>query len=483
MDAQSYFDAHWEEIRADLESLVAIPSVVDEEAAEPGAPFGPACRRALDAALGIAARLGLRPHCADGYIGFGDLLPEGARDDGDSALATPLLATMALGIIGHTDVVPAGPGWTVDPFSLTECEGYLMGRGVIDDKGPTLIALWALRYCLDEGVRFPGGLRFIFGSSEETGMADVAYYLDHFKSPRFVFTPDAEFPVCYGEKGMYGGVFSFPVGKDARIVELAGGSIPNAVAGFASATVRVDGDGDGEGDDDGDGEGAKQADEGLVHIVAEGKSAHASTPWLGECANLKLVESLLGKGLCSEREREILEFARTMLSSQDGAAWGLAAEDEVFGPLTLVGGVIGCDEGAITLSVDIRYPTSISKDEIEARVLAFAGELGAEFECTSDKKPFLVDPDSEEIQVLLEAFNEVTGREASAFTMGGGTYARAFPNAASFGAEMPWLETPEWAGGMHGPDEAVSIAQLRQSFEIYAAALRKLAALERLATI
>ena len=39
---------------------------------------------------------------------------------------------------------------------------------------------------------------------------------------------------------------------------------------------------------------------------------------------------------------------------------------------------------------------------------------------------------------------------------------------------MPWLEYPEWAGGMHGPDETISNEQLQLAFKIYAAALLKL---------
>ena len=69
---------------------------------------------------------------------------------------------------------------------------------------------------------------------------------------------------------------------------------------------------------------------------------------------------------------------------------------------------------------------------------------------------------------------EATGESAKPFTMGGATYARHFASAASFGPEMPWLETPEWVGGMHGPDEGVSEEQMKKAFRIYALTIGKL---------
>ena len=82
------------------------------------------------------------------------------------------------------------------------------------------------------------------------------------------------------------------------------------------------------------------------------------------------------------------------------------------------------------------------------------------------------------IQALLSAYNEATGENAETFTMGGGTYARHFSNAASFGPEKSWVDFPDWVGSMHGPDEGVSEELLREAFRIYALTIGKLMTIE-----
>ena len=115
----------------------------------------------------------------DGYMGYADLAGAGDKQ---------------IGIIGHMDVVPAGPGWHHEPYAVTEKEGFLIGRGVLDDKGPSLMALHAMKCLADLGLGFNHTIRFLFGVNEESGMNDVPYYRERFVDPAFLFTPDAEFP-------------------------------------------------------------------------------------------------------------------------------------------------------------------------------------------------------------------------------------------------------------------------------------------------
>lgn len=123
---------------------------------------------------------------------------------GDKQLAT----------ICHVDVVPAGPGWNTDPFAMERREGWLLGRGVIDDKGPAVLSLYAGAYLLKHGIVPRYTFRALLGCDEEVGMSDVHHYLENHADPDFLFTPDAEFPVCNAEKGQFGATFVSP--KDRR---------------------------------------------------------------------------------------------------------------------------------------------------------------------------------------------------------------------------------------------------------------------------
>lgn len=460
----AYLDEHWDDIVADIDTLVRIPSVEELDKAAEGAPYGPGPREALTATLKMAEGMGLETCDVEGHIGYADL-PGGT--DGQ------------IGIIGHMDVVPAGPGWTFEPYEVTRKDGYLIGRGVIDDKGPSVVALHAVKFwkdLQDAGVaeRFPYTVRFLFGANEETGMADVAYYRERYADPLFLFTPDAEFPVCYGEKGLYDGFVTAPCSPAGRIVELAGGVATNAVPGEAHAIVRADA---------ADLPAAERVTvtaegEGLARIAGAGRNAHASTPEAGVSAIGVVVDYLLANGLCDDAERAFLEFEQRLIAHTDGSGLGIACEDEHFGPLTAVGGTVRTQDGCFVQSIDIRFPTAITADAITEKIRAAAEAAGCTYRTGREEEPFLMDPQSPVIQALLSAYNEATGENAETFTMGGGTYARHFSNAASFGPEKSWEKMPEWVGGMHGPDEGVSEQLLKDAFRIYALTLGKLMKLE-----
>ena len=131
-------------------------------------------------------------------------------------------------------------------------------------------------------------------------------------------------------------------------------------------------------------------------------------------------------------------------------------------------------DGSFTQSIDSRYPKSIDGATIRERLSSLAEKAGAEFVQTSDAVPFYIDPNSEPVQALVDCYNEFTGRDAKPFTIGGGTYARNFPCAVSFGPEEPTETDPEWVGIMHGPDEGASIERLKRSLKIYIMAIDKL---------
>ena len=455
-EIDAYIDGHWEEVVADIEELVQVPSIEDLDAAVPDAPFGPGPREALDRALAMAGRCGLETHDCEGHIGYADLPGESETQ---------------IGIIGHVDVVPAGPGWHYEPYAVTRKDGFLIGRGVADDKGPIVCALHAVKFWADRGERFPYTARVLFGANEETNMKDVAYYRERFDDPAFLFTPDAEFPVCYGEAGICSGTLTSAPIEGGVLEDISGGVAVNAVPGSAQAVLRSDGPGVAAGvsaDKLPPAEGIVVEEEGDTLIVrAFGKPAHASTPELGENAIDVLAAYLLECDVLSFGERAFLELVRKVTSRYDGAELGIQASDEHFGDLTAVGGTIALDETRIRLTVDFRYPTTTSSEEIEQRVHELATKSDAFFVMEHDKEPFLMSPDSPAVQAMLAAYNGATGESAEPFTMKGGTYARVFTTGVSFGPDKPWEPRPDWVGGMHGPDEGISEDLLKQALSIY----------------
>ena len=451
-EIEAWRDAHWGEVLADLGALVEVESVEDLGAAREGAPFGPGPREALDRALAIAERCGLEAHDCDGFVGYADL-PGGSEAQ--------------VGIIGHVDVVPAGPGWTVEPFAVTQRDGFLLGRGVIDDKGPLLVALHAVRFwaerCAVRSERLPYTVRMIFGANEETNMKDVEHYRERFDDPAFLFTPDSQFPLGYGESGICSGTLvSAPVFGEAAggdILEIGGGQAVNAVPGEAWAIVR---------DPDAPG--------GTRRIEVRGVSAHAIDYAQGVNAIALLIGQLLDEGIGTPDERQFLTLQKALLDDTSGARAEIATRDEHFGELSLVGGMVTLEDGCIRQTIDVRYPTKITAEKIERRLnkAAFESAPGAYFEMEHDKEPFLMDPESPAVQALLDAYCAVTGEDAKGMTSKGGTYARCFKTGVSFGVEKPWVSVPEWVGGMHGPDEGVSEVALKEAFSVYALALGNL---------
>ena len=461
-EIDEFIESNWENVVNDIDELVQIPSFEELDKAADGAPFGPGPRAALDKAMELASAMGFDSHDCEGYLAYADYPGE---------------SDTQIGIICHTDVVPAGPGWNFDPYKVTRKDGYLIGRGTLDDKGPLVVALYAMKFWKDRNTIFPYTIRYLFGANEESGMADIEYFHKHFEDPAFLFTPDAEFPVCYGEKGGFDATITSKLISDGTLVEFEGGSATNAVPGFAHAVVKVDPAVAADLKDT-DRVTITPGDNGTVRIDAKGKSAHAATPEEGVSAIGLVVDYLLDNDLVDGDERAFLQFDQKLLNHTDGSGVGIKCEDEYFGPLTVIGGTVNLEDGRIVQTLDSRWPTTITPEGITKAITSLTDPLGATFENTLLMEPFLVKPDEPTIQALLSAYNEATGENAKPFTMGGGTYAREFKSGASFGVEMPWLKNPEWVGSMHGPDEGISEDQLKKSLRIYILTLQRLMELD-----
>jgi succinyl-diaminopimelate desuccinylase len=113
---------------------------------------------------------------------------------------------------GHTDVVPAGRGWTHQPFEGTVADGRVYGRGACDMKGGLAAAVIAVEAILEAAPDFAGALEISGTVDEESGgYAGVGYLARQgwFSRPRVdhVIIPEPLNPdrVCLGHRGVWWG--------------------------------------------------------------------------------------------------------------------------------------------------------------------------------------------------------------------------------------------------------------------------------------
>lgn len=449
----AFIAANTPQIVQDIKSLVAVPSI--KCAAEAGAPFGPPVASALNKALEIAQRMGLATCRGGGYVGWAEVLGQK-----EAYIAS----------ICHVDVVPEGGGWDGPPFEMRQKEGWLIGRGVLDDKGPCVLSLYAAKFLMEMEEPLRYGFRALIGCDEESGMSDIPHYLKENKEPAFCFSPDAEFPLCNGEKGIYSGAFLSPV-LNGAIVQFCGGLAENAVPNTAFALVKT----------------AKKLPktekvntvaegQNLVRLVAKGVGGHAANPEKTQNAIAILVDYLLEHDVCTKEERDFLLFLQKLHKNTDGSGLGIACKDPqaVFSPLTCIGGTILFENGVLRQGINVRYPTATSKGQISQILEKAAAEHAAKFCLIYDIPPFYIDANSGAIKTLLDAYIDVTGHVSKPFTIGGGTYARGFKNAVSFGPKPQKQILPHFAGPEHGANEGAKLEDLLTALKVYILALCRL---------
>ncbi|KQC04260.1 MAG: hypothetical protein APR53_03495 [Methanoculleus sp. SDB] len=455
-------DRHAPELLAAVQELVRIKSVAGEPA--PGAPFGPGPAEALAAALAIAERLGFSTVNLDHCVGYAE---SGAGDE-------------YVAVLGHLDTVPEGKDWTYPPFAGEIHDKKIYGRGALDDKGPALAALFGLLAVRESGGALSKRVRVIFGTAEETGGPDIAHYLSREPPPASGFTPDANFPVVFAEKGLLWVELEKPLhpagSSGAQLVSLSGGTAPNMVPESAAAVIRTDDpaailngceefprspgctlDAGIEGD--------------LVVIRSGGVSAHASTPEKGRNAIMQLLAFLATQDFGPPGAAGAIGFfARTIGTETDGASLGLALSDVPSGDLTLNAGTIDVSETAFRITLDIRHPVTVEKDAVLDTIEASLRGTGCSAAIRKYDAPLFYPTDSALIQTLTAVYREATGDETPPVAIGGGTYARKLPNTVAFGPYRPGTNPP-----IHRRDEYVGCDELVAMAKIYARAIIALA--------
>ncbi len=424
------FESERSNFLRDLALLCSIPSVDGKP--EEDAPFGREAKRALVTFLDMADRMGFHAVNVDNYAGYAEM------GDGDDMVA----------VVCHLDVVPVGSGWDADPFTMSIEDDMVTARGVMDDKGPCVAALYAMKSLLEDETFVPSKrIRLIVGTNEEKGSACMAHYREIEEIPVAGFTADAQFPAIYAEKGNATIELVQKREQDDAIQQASAGEAHNMVPG--RCTVRL-----------------KDAET----VTYDGTIAHASTPENGVNAISAAMEALaVQMKEAGERDRFVEFFNQLIGWELDGASLGLAFEDET-GETTVNAGLLTIDDDQAVLSLNVRYPVSLDFDYVMKSLIELLEPYGVTATLLDDMPPLLIPKDSILIQTLMNVYNHATGTTGEALAIGGGTYARALPNICGFGPVFPG--DPEVA---HQANEWASVDKLLAGATIYREALRQLA--------
>ena len=422
-----YFD----EYLSDLKTLISFNSVKGEKSAD--APFGEENKKALEFFLQRAKDFGFETINYDNYIG------EIVFGEGEE-----------IGIIGHLDIVPVGDiGWETPPLTLVEKDGFLFGRGVSDDKGPTLLNLYVLRELKENGFIPDKKIRFFAGCNEESGWADIDYFKTKSSFPEYGYSPDGTFPLTYAEKGIYQIKFCLPAFKN--FTSIKGGVAINAVCAYATAIPTE-----------------KGIDTDLLQkhnlvlkdnvIESYGKAAHGSAPHLGKNAIKPLLEYFADMG---EKTQHVIDF----LFNDKANLFGMITEQ---GKVTLSPNVIEQQGDKVFITCDCRIPAPLTIDDVLKVVDTFNLEYTL---LPHSLEPMMVEKDGWFVQALLSSYNQITGETGKPISMGGSTFARAFKKGCSFGFSF----IGRYNHFAHDANERISIADVEQAYEIYKTAIIKLA--------
>ena len=426
-----------------IKAAVRINSVMDEKTATEKMPFGKGVDDAIRKALEIAKSLGFKTVYKDGYYGYAEV------GDGEELI----------GILGHIDVVPVGDEskWKFPPFSATEEDGYIYGRGTQDDKGPTIAAMYAVKALLDAGVKFEKRVRFIIGGDEENLWRCIAKYTENGEEiPSMGFTPDSSFPVTNAEKSL---VQFYLRGKGSKEISLNISGALNAVPGVANYTGKL-ADKLAEKLDELKFDYEKN-DESVTVI---GKRVHSASADKGVNAIERLCKALYEIGVKEDVVRFVAE-----LSDSVGSKILPNCIDDVSGTLTLNLGELIINENKSVLGYDSRIPVKYTIEDLENAVKEKAANYGLEFEEFDRLKSLYIPADSELIKTLVSVYEQETGLEGTPMSSGGATYAKALDNCVAFGAMFPFDEKTE-----HQENERVDIKNMIKATEIYALAIYKL---------
>lgn len=444
-----WIDNNREDIIEKWMELIKVPSIKSDK--EPCAPFGKNCALALEKASDYFSSYGInsKVYTDDGY-----------------AIASLNNNEKTIGLFSHSDVVPVGDDWQfTKPFEPIIKDGSLIGRGAEDNKSGIIASLALMKFIKDYNIPIKSNVIAFIGSDEECGMEDLKAYIKSHEIPDMSIVPDAEFPCSVGEKGIYH-MWLKAVNEFTDIISFTGGEAFNIVLDKAKVVIKYTEALYNELASKVTQESSVtlEKNEDTITICAKGIAKHASIPEGSLNAAVVLCKILCACDNLCKNDKIILSNALTTLDDYYGSGLNCAHEDENFGKLTCVNGMVKIEENRLMLSFDIRYGSTLCSEILINNTTSSAQSLGFTIESPSNSEGFFIDKNSEIPGVLESVFEEVTGDKINRVLMSGGTYARKLKNAFSVGTfyitndrKNSVLEMPDGHGGPHQCDECIDI--------------------------
>jgi succinyl-diaminopimelate desuccinylase len=430
-----------------LQEWIKIPSIHQEQTITKGKPYGEPVYQALQFIGKLAEKDGFQVDYCDGHV------TEITYGKG------PQIAVYA-----HADVVPVAEGWKHPAFGGVIEQDKMYGRGTSDDKGPALASYYALKMLKDKNLIQGFQVKLVIGGNEEKGSGCLKYYFHQLKKPYAVagFTPDGNFPLIYGEKGIsnfeiYGhlhlkGIHSIKAGIVANSVIDKAVAIVDSLFSLERALKQFGFPYD------------YQVNGAKTTITFHGKAAHGSLPHLGKNAGTALL-SFLAKAF----PQEPLTTVAKQYEDFTGKNLGIDATAPLLHDTTNNIGLIQYDGHHFSLIANYRYPESVNYSLIEKKMVKQTPSP-LQFRTLSTSPMLVFDPNTPMIQTLLKAYQLESGDQITPMiTIGGGTYAKEAKNTVAFGSKFPKKED-----FIHENDEKIDIEDYTNSMAIYARAIMDL---------